>query len=45
MDLATTNQDTTAVALYESIGFDRHERRGPDTVSYYYEIDLPQPGA
>jgi ribosomal protein S18 acetylase RimI-like enzyme len=40
MDLATTNQDTAAVALYESLGFDRHERRGPDTLSYYYEIDL-----
>jgi ribosomal protein S18 acetylase RimI-like enzyme len=41
MDLTTTNQDTAAMALYESVGFDRHERRGPDTVSYYYEIDLP----
>jgi ribosomal protein S18 acetylase RimI-like enzyme len=41
MDLATTNQDIAAVALYESVGFDRHERRGPDTISYYYEIDLP----
>jgi ribosomal protein S18 acetylase RimI-like enzyme len=41
MDLTTTNQDTAAVALYESVGFDRHERRGPDTVSYYFEIDLP----
>jgi len=40
MDLATTNQDEAAVALYESVGFDRHERRGPETVSYYYEIDL-----
>jgi len=45
MDLATTNQDTAAVALYESMGFDRHERRGPDTVSYYFEIDLPRPEA
>lgn len=43
MDLATTNQDTAAVALYESMGFDRHNRHGPDTVSYYYEIDLPRP--
>lgn len=42
MDLTTTNQDTAAMALYESMGFDRHERRGPDTVSYYYELDLPQ---
>jgi ribosomal protein S18 acetylase RimI-like enzyme len=41
MDLTTTNQDAAAVALYESVGFDRHERRGPDTVSYYFEIDLP----
>ncbi len=41
MDLTTTNQDTAAMALYESMGFDRHERRGPETVSYYYEIDLP----
>ena len=40
MDLATTNKDEAAVALYESVGFDRHERRGPETVSYYYEIDL-----
>jgi ribosomal protein S18 acetylase RimI-like enzyme len=45
MDLTTTNQDTAAVALYESVGFDRHERRGPDTFSYYFEIDLPEPGA
>jgi ribosomal protein S18 acetylase RimI-like enzyme len=44
MDLATTNQDTAAVALYESMGFDRHERRGPETTSYYYEIDLPAAG-
>jgi ribosomal protein S18 acetylase RimI-like enzyme len=41
MDLATTNKDEAAVALYESMGFDRHERRGPDTISYYYETDLP----
>ena len=41
MDLATTNQDKAAMALYESMGFDRHERRRPDTISYYYEIDLP----
>lgn len=40
MDLTTTNQDTAAVALYESAGFDRHERRGPETISYYFEIDL-----
>ena len=39
--ITTTNQDEAAVALYESMGFDRHERRGPDTISYYYEIDLP----
>jgi hypothetical protein len=25
------------------MGFDRHERRGPDTISYYFEIDLPAP--
>lgn len=43
MDLATTNQDTAAMALYESLGFDRHERRGPQTLSYYYEIDLAPP--
>jgi hypothetical protein len=43
-DLATTNQDTAAVAPNESMGFDRHERRGPETTSYYYEIDLPGPG-
>lgn len=40
MDLTTTNQDEAAVALYESVGFDRHERSGPDTWSYYFEIDL-----
>jgi ribosomal protein S18 acetylase RimI-like enzyme len=44
MDVTTTDQDTAAVALYESVGFDRHERRGPDTVSYYFEIDLPAAG-
>lgn len=44
MDVTTTNQDTAAVALYESVGFDRHERRGPDTVSYYFELDLPVEG-
>jgi ribosomal protein S18 acetylase RimI-like enzyme len=43
MDLTTTNQDTAAMALYESVGFDRHERRGPETISYYYEIDLTRP--
>lgn len=42
MDLTTTNQDAVAVALYESVGFDRHERRGPETISYYFEIDLPR---
>jgi ribosomal protein S18 acetylase RimI-like enzyme len=41
MDVTTTNRDVAAVALYESMGFDRHERRGPDTISYYFEIDLP----
>jgi ribosomal protein S18 acetylase RimI-like enzyme len=45
MDVTTTNQDAAAVALYESVGFDRHERRGPATASYYFEIDLPAPGA
>ncbi|MDT9592919.1 GNAT family N-acetyltransferase [Nocardioides zeae] len=41
LDLTTTNTDEAAVALYESVGFDRHERRGPDVESYYFEIDLP----
>jgi len=41
VDLTTTNADEAAVALYESLGFDRHERRGPDVVSYYFERDLP----
>ncbi|MFW6773112.1 GNAT family N-acetyltransferase [Nocardioides sp. CPCC 205120] len=41
LDLTTTSADEAAVALYESVGFDRHERRGPDVTSYYYEIDLP----
>ncbi|WP_447644132.1 GNAT family N-acetyltransferase [Nocardioides zeae] len=44
LDLTTTNTDEAAVALYESVGFDRHERRGPDVTSYYFEIDLPAPG-
>lgn len=43
LDLATTSADEAAVALYESMGFDRHERRGPEVTSYYYEIDLPAP--
>ncbi|HEY1133687.1 MAG TPA: GNAT family N-acetyltransferase [Nocardioides sp.] len=41
LDLTTTNTDEAAVALYESVGFDRHERRGPEVTSYYFEIDLP----
>ncbi len=40
MDLTTTNVDRAAVALYESVGFDRHERSGPGVTSYYFEIDL-----
>ncbi|MDF9716712.1 GNAT family N-acetyltransferase [Nocardioides sp. ChNu-153] len=43
LDLTTTSADEAAVALYESVGFDRHERRGPDVTSYYFEIDLPAP--
>jgi ribosomal protein S18 acetylase RimI-like enzyme len=43
MDLATTNQDVAAMALYESMGFNRHAGRGPDTVAYYYETDLSRP--
>ncbi len=42
MDLTTTNRDEAAVALYESVGFDRHERRGDGTDSYYFELDLPR---
>jgi ribosomal protein S18 acetylase RimI-like enzyme len=45
MDLTTTNRDAAAVALYESVGFDRHERGGPGVESYYFEIDLPAPAA
>lgn len=41
LDLTTTSADEAAVALYESVGFDRHERRGPDVTSFYFEIDLP----
>jgi ribosomal protein S18 acetylase RimI-like enzyme len=43
LDLSTTSADTAAVALYESLGFDRHERSGPEVTAYYYEIDLPAP--
>jgi ribosomal protein S18 acetylase RimI-like enzyme len=43
LDLSTTSADVAAVALYESMGFDRHERSGPDVTAYYYEIDLPAP--
>jgi ribosomal protein S18 acetylase RimI-like enzyme len=43
MDLTTTDQDEAAVALYESVGFDRHEGRGPEVLSYYFEIELPHP--
>lgn len=41
MDLTTTSADEAAVALYEAVGFDRHERRGPEVTSFYFEIDLP----
>lgn len=45
LDLTTTSEDEAALALYESMGFDRHERRGPEVTSYYYETDLPaRPG-
>ncbi|MBM9466330.1 GNAT family N-acetyltransferase [Nakamurella leprariae] len=43
MDLSTTSADTAAVALYESMGFDRHERSGPDVTAYSFEIDLRAP--
>jgi ribosomal protein S18 acetylase RimI-like enzyme len=43
MDLATTNQDVAAIALYESMGFTRHARRGPEIEAYFYEIELPRP--
>jgi ribosomal protein S18 acetylase RimI-like enzyme len=39
MDLGTGEDDVAARALYESLGFDNHERpEGP--VSYFYERDL-----
>lgn len=41
MDLTTTDHDEVALALYERMGFDRHEGRGPGgPTSFYLERDL-----
>jgi ribosomal protein S18 acetylase RimI-like enzyme len=39
MDLGTGEDDVAARALYESLGFDNHERPG-GPVSYFYERDV-----
>jgi ribosomal protein S18 acetylase RimI-like enzyme len=40
MDLGTDETDTSARALYESLGFDNHNGRPGGPVSYYYEREL-----
>ena len=41
MDLGTSEDDVAARALYESLGFDKHEGQGPGAaVAYYYEREL-----
>ena len=40
MDLGTSEDDTAARALYESLGFDNHEGRGSGPRSLYYEREL-----
>lgn len=40
MDLGTSEDDTAARALYESLGFDNHEGRGSGPRALYYERDL-----
>jgi ribosomal protein S18 acetylase RimI-like enzyme len=40
MDLGTSEDDVAARALYERLGFDRHEGKPDGPVMYYYERDL-----
>ncbi len=40
MDLGTSAADVGAIALYESLGFDRHEGRPDGPVNYFYERRL-----
>jgi ribosomal protein S18 acetylase RimI-like enzyme len=40
MDLGTSEDDVPARALYERLGFDRHEGKPDGPVMYYYERDL-----
>ena len=40
MDLGTSEDDVAARALYESLGFSRHEGKPDGPISYYYEREL-----
>lgn len=40
MDLGTSEDDTSARALYEKFGFDNHEGRGSGPRALYYEKEL-----
>jgi len=40
MELGTSQDDTAAVALYESEGFDCHEGRGSGPLALFYEREL-----
>lgn len=41
VDLGTTTADESAIALYEKLGFDCHEGRGPEgPLAIYYEKEL-----
>jgi len=40
IDLNTSDADVAARALYESLGFDRHEGRRDGPLAYYYEREL-----
>src|SRR5947209_3808215 len=40
MDLGTSENDTAAVALYESLGFDNHEGRPTPARALYFEREL-----
>jgi len=40
MDLATSQADTAARGLYESLGFTNHEGKPDGPINYYYEREL-----
>jgi ribosomal protein S18 acetylase RimI-like enzyme len=40
MDLGTSEDDTAAIALYESLGFDNREGKPDGPINYYYEREL-----